>query len=403
MATIEARKGKSGEITSYRLRACVGRNEQYKQVWRTCTIPRPEGLTPAKERKEVQRIADEWETTQKAEYERTHRKEDKSKITLADFIRNHWWPDNVKDGSHKPSTVDFFKYMSDDIISYFGEQKRLAQIDAEAIKRYVKYLNTEARTKSGNPYSKTTIQHHYKTLRNIFEYARRFRYVKEDPCNDLSAKDKPCKGAKKIDFLDADEARRFMRCLDGEPIFWRTYMNVLLTCGLRRGECTGLQWRDINQEKLTLTVARNVTPDKTAPDKYRIGTPKTGEERTVPISSRVCGLLMELKKEQEEHFQVKLFPGAFIFCRDTSPWKPIYPSVPTRWQRRFVERNNLPNVSPHDLRHTAATLALESGANLKDVQQLLGHSDPGTTLEFYTGVTEEAQRRTVEGIESLIK
>ena len=69
---------------------------------------------------------------------------------------------------------------------------------------------------------------------------------------------------------------------------------------------------------------------------------------------------------------------------------------------QFVKRHHLPNMSPHDLRHTAATLALESGANLKDVQQLLGHADPSTTMAFYTGVTEEAQRRTVEGIESMI-
>ena len=58
--------------------------------------------------------------------------------------------------------------------------------------------------------------------------------------------------------------------------------------------------------------------------------------------------------------------------------------------------------SPHKLRHTAATLALESGADLKQVQQLLGHKDPSTTMKFYAGVTEEAQRRPVEGIESII-
>ena len=61
-----------------------------------------------------------------------------------------------------------------------------------------------------------------------------------------------------------------------------------------------------------------------------------------------------------------------------------------------------PESKSHDLRHTAATLALESGADLKQVQELLGHKDPSTTMGFYTGVTEEAQRRTIEGIESLI-
>lgn len=402
MATIIKNTDKSGEIISYKIMVCVGRDEKYKQVWRTCTLPRPEGLTPAKEKKEVERQADAWAEAQKAEFVKTHAKQDKSKITLADFIHKHWWPDHVMDGTHTPSSISFFGYMSEDIIAYFGEKKKLTSIDAEAVKRYVKYLNTEAVTKRGEPYSKTTIQHHFSTLRNILEYARRFRYIPSDPCQDLSQKEKPHRDAKKVDFLASDDARHFMRCLEDEPLFWRCFVNVLITCGLRRGECIGLQWRDLDGEKLTLTVERNVTMDKDAADKIRIGSTKTGEARTVPISARVYGLLMQLKREHEERLHITMAPSAFIFCRHTDPQKPLYPTEPTRFMSKFIKRHNLPNVSPHDLRHTAATLALEAGANLKEVQQLLGHADPATTMAFYTGVTEEAQRRTVDGIESMI-
>lgn len=402
MATIIEKKNKAGEVVSYKVMVCVGRDEQYKQIWRTCTIKRPEGLTPAKERKEIERQADAWAEDQKAKYSKTNSKEDKDKITLVDFIRSHWWADHVMDGTHTPSSISFYGYMSDDIIEYFGPKKRLNQIDAEAVKRYLKYLNTEATTKQGKQYSATTIQHHFNTLRNILEYARRFHYIQSDPCHDLSQKEKPHKDTKKVDFLDVGNAREFIRCLDGEPLFWRTFMNVLITCGLRRGECVGLQWRDIDSDKLTLNIVRNVTIDKSSSEKFRIGDTKTGESRTVPLSPRVYGLLLELKHRHEERLQMKMLPSAFIFCRDTDPGKPVYPTEPTRWQRKFVKRHNLPNVSPHDLRHTAATLALEAGANLKEVQQLLGHTDPSTTMAFYTGVTEEAQRRTVEGIESLL-
>lgn len=189
---------------------------------------------------------------------------------------------------------------------------------------------------------------------------------------------------------------------DTSPVKANGRMVILITCGLRRGEATGLQWQDINKNKMTLTVVCNVAPDKTAPDKYNVGTPKTGEGRTVPLLPRVYALLMELKREQEERFHTTLFPASFIFCRDDDPWRPIYPTVPMRWQKRFVKRHDLPNVSPHDLRHTAATQARESGADLKQVQELLGHKDASTTMEFYAAVTEKAQRRTVEGIESLI-
>ena len=153
-------------------------------------------------------------------------------------------------------------------------------------------------------------------------------------------------------------------------------MNVLITCGLRRGECIGLQWRDIDPDKLTLSISRNVTMDKNSPDKIRVGATKTGESRTVPLSPRVYGLLMQLKQEQEDKLHLKLMPICYIFCRQTDPQKPIYPTEPTRFMRKFIGRHNLPDVSPHDLRHTAATLALESGADLKQVQELLGHLWP---------------------------
>ena len=401
MANITPRKNKQGEITGYKVRICLGRDEQNKQIVRAITLPRPEGLTPARERKEIERQAEEWERAQREEYELTRSKISKDKITFADFVDKHWWPDHVEDGSHTPSTLSFYGYMSRDLLEYFGN-KRLAQIDPEAVKRYCKYMNTEARTQSGRPYSSATAQHHFRTLNSIMEYARRFRYIEYNPCSDLAPKEKPKREKKQIDFLTPEDAKRFINALELEPLFWRCFENLLITTGLRRGEAVGLQWGDINPDKLTIFVQRNVTIDRKSPDKYHIGATKTGESRTVPIPPRVLALLMAHKKAQQEKFKSAFLPNGFVFCATTDPYKPLYPTEPTRWQRHFTERHNLPNVSPHDLRHTAATLALESGASLKEIQTLLGHADPATTMQFYAGVTEETQRRTVEGIEKLI-
>lgn len=400
MATIIEKRNKQGELVSYKFMCCVGRDDQYKQVWRTKTIKRPEGFTPAKEKKEVQRQADAWEQEQRAAYQNGHTK-DKDKITLEQFIHDHWWTDHVMDGTHTPSSISFYKHMSNDILSYFGEKKKLKQIDVEDVKKYIKYLNTEATTKKGEPYSKWTIKHHFSVLRNVLEYARRMHYITADPCQDLSAKEKPQLENKPIEFLDSAQAQEYLAALDNEPLFWRCFQNVLITTGLRRGEALGLQWGDVDGKNLRITVARNVTIDRESPDKYHIGATKGKEARTVPISERLYALLMERKKEQAAVYGT-LLPTAFIFNRTADPYKPQYPTEPTRWQRRFVQRHGLPNVSPHDLRHTAATLALEGGADLKQVQTLLGHKDPSTTMAFYAGVSEEQQRKTTEGIEKVL-
>ncbi|MBO4419666.1 MAG: site-specific integrase [Oscillospiraceae bacterium] len=402
MASIKERIDKNGNV-SYLVRVCVGRDEQYKQVFRSTTIKRPEGLTPKKAMKEVERLADLWEQAQKEEYEKTNTKESKDKITFTVFVREHWWKDHVEDGSHTPSTISFYKNMSDDLIEYFGPRKKLTAIDAEAVKRYIKYCNTEAKTKRGESYSPTTTQHHFNTLRSILEYARRFKYVQFDPCQDLNQNEKPKRTKKKIDFLAPDDAKALLKALETEPLFWRAFMNLLITTGLRRGEAVALQWGDIDVDKKTITVQRNVTIDSNSLNKYHVGATKTGEVRTVPVSPRVLALLTALKDEHQTKFGAVMFPTAYVFCSAADAYRPIYPTEPTRWQRKFTERHNLPKVSPHDLRHTAATLALEGGANLKQVQALLGHSDPSTTMGFYAGVTEEAQRRTVDGIENLLE
>ena len=405
MGSVVARKNKAGEITGWKFMLCVGRDENYKQVWRTKNLPRLE-LTPAAERKELRRQCDEWAEGQKAEWKRTHHKADKAKVTVADFVQGHWLPDHVENGQHTPATVDSFKRIADHIVSYFETHKckRLNEIDTESIKRYVNFLTMEARTAAGKPYSAASVQMHFKTLRNIFGYAIRMGYVKatDDPFARLAPNDKPHTPKQRVDFLEPQEAKEFMLCLESEPLFWKTLFTVLIVTGIRRGECVGLQWRDLDAEKKTLTVRRNVTGDKNAAEKVHIGETKTGNERTVPVTDRLYSLLMEYRQEQAGKYKDALTEESFIFCAANNPTKPIYPTTPTLQLRRFCKRYNLRDVSPHDLRHSTASLALMSGADLKSVQVVLGHADPETTLRFYTGFCEETQRRTVNGVETLI-
>lgn len=407
---IEIIKDANGRVVRYKFRCCIGRDEQYKQIWRTMTISaddsRISGLTPAKLENALFSLKREWDEQQKAEYDRSHSKEDKTKMRFDTFVKTVWWVDHVMNGKHSSTTISFYQNMSDDLIEYFG-RKKLSSFVAEDIKRYTNYLNKTARTKTGEELSDTTKVRHYQTLRNILNYAMRFGYMdmNNDPCKLLTADDIPQNKSKKIDFLTPEQAGRFMSALDSEPIFWKTMLTIMVYTGIRRGEALGIKWEDIDYKKHSISIHRNITIDKNSDQKYAEKEPKTEESiRDVPITPYIEELLTLLKKDREEKYNNTLIPlTAFVFSRENDPYKPIYPTEPTRFVRKFIERHNLPNVSPHDLRHTAATIALESGADLNQVQKLLGHKDPTTTMSFYAGVTDEGKRRAVDGIENIIK
>ena len=405
---ISARLDKDGEVTSYRFRTCVGRDEYDNQVWRSCSVSaddyRLEGLTKTKRDKVLRRLKDEWDVQQKEDYDKNHDNVDRHKITFAQFVSDHWMKDHVLQG-HTPSSVEFFEYTSAKAVDFFGKKKTLQSIDTEAVKRYLNYLRTTP-TDTGVPFSPSSQKHFFGTLRNILRYAKRMHYIPSDPTEDLDPKEKPHREKKSIDFLRTEDAVRFLDCLEQEPLYWQAMMNLMLITGLRRGEACGLQWQDLDEKTMELSIVRNVTLIKKKKGEFSIGKTKTGESRTVPISSRINTMLIALKAQQKSNFGLKeeeeIEPGAFIFCNVVDRFKPIRPDSVTTKVKRFVEKNDLPDVSPHDLRHSAAALALEAGTNLKAIQELLGHADPETTMKYYAGITEAAKRRSVEGTESIL-
>lgn len=64
--------------------------------------------------------------------------------------------------------------------------------------------------------------------------------------------------------------------------------------------------------------------------------------------------------------------------------------------KKFIKKIGLPDMSPHDLRHTCATILFESGADIKSVQDILGHADASTTLNFYVRFNIDAMRNATE-------
>lgn len=122
----------------------------------------------------------------------------------------------------------------------------------------------------------------------------------------------------------------------------------------------------------------------TAKSGITVSTPKTSASlRTIPLMSSTLKLLNALKAQRMAEHPNTILDDSFIFPGENSIFAPRDPAAVTQRVKRFMRSNGLPDMSPHDLRHSCATLLLSSGADVKSVQEILGHTNASTTLNFY--------------------
>jgi hypothetical protein len=172
----------------------------------------------------------------------------------------------------------------------------------------------------------------------------------------------------------------------------------------RRGELCGLRWTDIDLDRAVLTIERNRT---TAGYQIVEGDPKTpASRRAVALDKRTVQVLRAHRRRQLDQRHDALADGhrwvnsGYIFVR--SDGLPINPNYATTRFRKLVERAGLPPVRLHDLRHGAASLAHEAGADPKTLQDLLGHSSIVVTADTYTSVLPQIQRRCADATAQLV-
>ncbi len=375
MASIKEGK-KNGTVVPFYFTASFGKDAEGKQIRRYYTWTPPIGMTLAKARKAAVLEAEKWEAQEK-EKDETPPPAAVPKARADDFmsfINDIWMPLEVKGGQRKPKTIAFYEAALKILTPYF-QGATLQNITPMDIQKYLVFLRTEYNGKNGVGLAAKTVHHHYNLLHLIFAYAERQEMIDRNPINRVEA---PRKEKKPINAFTSEQAKSFLHLLEGSAADFRCMMLLLLTTGMRRGELCGLQWRDVDFQKGTVSIWRNVS--YTPETGIVVGTPKTANGlRTIPLMPSVLTALNALRQSAAQQEKSE----AFIFPRKDDANAPRMPDSITRRLKRFMEKNDLPDLSPHDLRHSCASLLLASGADVKSVQEILGHADASTTLNFY--------------------
>lgn len=253
----------------------------------------------------------------------------------------------------------------------FWGSRRLGEIRYSEVQAWVTKFGSGS---SGKPRSATVVIRAFGVLAAILDVAVRDRRMLTNPARGVNL---PRKGRKKRAYLSVRQVE-LLAALAGDN---STLVYTLAYTGIRWGEALGLRVSSLDMLRRRLLVQENAVFVRSG---YVIGTPKTHEQRSVPFPKF---LAEPLARECEVKSRSQL-----VFGNGNS--HPTRPSSSTGWFARAVRAAQLrdesfPEITPHDLRHTAASLAISAGANPKAVQRMLGHASAAMTLDTYADLFED--------------
>lgn len=210
-------------------------------------------------------------------------------------------------------------------------------------------------------------------LRGFYKFLQFDGHIVKNPAEDLIA---PQKGSYLPNFLNQSDIENLLAVPDISTEIGlrdRALLELMYACGLRVSEAADLKLSDADIDQGILTC-----------------TGKGNKTRRIPMGKSAVEWLKNylVVRHEKENVEINnIFVG--------SSGKPINRQTIFKFIKKYAEQINLQDVSPHTLRHSFATHLIQNRADIRSVQQMLGHADISTT-QIYTHITDAHLRKTYE-------
>lgn len=400
---------KRGE-TSYQLNVPCGYDSKGKQLIKSKTV-KAANITEAK------RLYNEFATdVQNGNVANC------GKMTLAQFY--DFYKENYSSKNHQPTTIvyndsifarikealghlkldkieprhllAFYKNLAEPGIKKIQQKKASSEVPNEGTPKEAK-KETE---KEAPKLSTTTIKKYHTLLHTLLSKAVKWNLI---PSNPAERVEPPKVEKKPKQIYSQEELAAFLEAIEEEPTKYRLMVLLALAGGLRREEIFGLEWKHINFEERTAHI------DQASVYESQIGTitketKNASSNRIVSLPPSVIALLKEHKAEQNKK---RLLLGDKWINTDRlfTQWngKEGNPCSFYTWIRRFAIEHQLPPITPHTLRHMAATYLITEGTDIRTVSGKLGHAQTSTTMNIYSHLLKSAEQETANTMENFLE
>lgn len=249
-------------------------------------------------------------------------------------------------------------------------KRRLLALTAEDIKAFLAFLGTQN-------YSKSTTARKLATLRSFYKFCVRRNYMQTNP---LSSIRMPKQDKRLPKFLTVDEVNRLLRTPEDNSLLGardRAMLEVLYSTGIRVSELVDLNAGDVDTQSQVIRIRG-----------------KGKKQRATPIGPTALSAIARYVDLRRADVRSPSFDQQALFVNKHGQ------RLSTRSVRRKLDKYLAtagldPTISPHTLRHSFATHMLDKGADLRSVQELLGHQSISTT-QIYTHLTAKRLKQSYD-------
>lgn len=338
-------------------------NGKNKTKWVSLKVPSEKG-NKRKAEAELKRVIAEHEARDGVEY---------SDILFCDYM-GQWLEE------HRPNitlgTYEGYKIFLDKYLYPYYSDLGVKLFDLKPI-HIQKYYALKLDKQSGAGLSANTLKKHHSVVRKCLQHALQMNLILYNPADRVTL---PRIERYQGQAYTVEQAKKLLDSCKGDalevPIF------LALQFGLRRSEALGLKWSAVDFDKEVIHIRHTVVTIRTRVE--RDGTKNKSSTRTLPMLGKSKEFLQAVKAKQEEEKRLcgaGYADGEYI-CR----WpdgKPYTESFVSHRFAKLVKRLGLPAIRYHDLRHSAASILVSLGCNVKEVSVFLGHNQISTTLDIY--------------------
>lgn len=314
---------------------------------------------------------------------------------------SEWLDTWVKDylGNTKPHTKKSYQSIIKNHINPAIGAIKLTSLTPMHVQRLINSIRSTKKTMLGDKVNPKTVKNVHGVLHSALNQAVQCGLIRTNPADRTIL---PKRAKADIHVLDEQQIPAFFKAIEGHP-FQYLYMVDLFT-GMRQSELLGLQWPDIDFEAKTITVKRQLQYLGTIDGGYQYATPKNNKSRLIMLPDIA---VQALKNQRARQSEMRLAvgeawsnPDNLVFTNELG--EHIKHDVIYRHLKRIFAQMGVPNMRFHDLRHSYAVLSLQSGCDIKTVQENLGHYAAAFTLDTYGHVTEHMRRESADKINQFV-